>query len=99
MGALEGCRTVKFDSCNNFSSPVYTLLVIVMQYVPFQMKRRCYNYYAKATKMKSLALYTHSCNSAHSAHSAHSAQGCPNRFFKPRFLMFLKTFKNLKISN
>jgi len=33
MGALRGCRAVKFDSCNNKLSSVHTILVIIQRYV------------------------------------------------------------------
>ena len=33
MGALRGCREVNLDFCNNLSSSVYIILVILLRYV------------------------------------------------------------------
>jgi len=33
MGALRGCRAVKFNSCNNLLSSVHTVLVNILRSV------------------------------------------------------------------
>jgi len=33
MGAVRGCRAVKFDSCYNLLSSVHTILVIILRSV------------------------------------------------------------------
>jgi len=43
MGALQGWRAVKFDSYNNLLSSVHTILVIIIQYIRLNTKRK-YSY-------------------------------------------------------
>ena len=43
MGALRGCRVVKFDSCNNLWSSIHTIFVILLYSVVWKIKQ---NYYA-----------------------------------------------------
>src|SRR6218665_22706 len=40
MGALCGCRAIKFDFCNNLLSSVHTILVIILQYIRLNIKTK-----------------------------------------------------------
>jgi len=40
MGALCGCRAVKFGTCNNLLSSLYTILVIILWYVRLNIKTK-----------------------------------------------------------
>src|SRR6218665_1010627 len=40
MGALRGCRAVKFDSCKNLLLSVHTMLVIILRYVRLNIKTK-----------------------------------------------------------
>jgi len=44
IGALCGCRVVKFD-CNNLLTSVHTILIIILRYVRLNTKRKYYYYY------------------------------------------------------
>ena len=41
IGDLHGCRTVKFDSCNNSRSSVHTIFVIILHSVSLKIRLKC----------------------------------------------------------
>jgi|SRR6218665_2597122 len=45
MGALQGCRTVKFYSSSNLLSSVHTVLLMILRSVSFNIKTKIITYY------------------------------------------------------
>jgi len=45
IGALCGCRAVKFDSCNNLLSSIHTIHVIILRYVRLNINTKYYYHY------------------------------------------------------
>ena len=55
MGALRGCRVVKFDSHNNLWSSAHTIFVIILCSVSFKIKREYYIIMCNITDLSSIS--------------------------------------------